>query len=690
MDPFPPIWRAGAWLADQTPDLGNLMKGSVVPRKDDLTSEGSEKKQTEKKSRMRQPQGIWDRILALVAGAFVLFHVYTAYMGPFPNLRQRAIHVCFALILVFAFMRPLGRKVTGSWRRLPIIADVVFMIITIISCVYVVVDYHWIMEHPAEITPFQMAVGLPLLVLVLEAGRRTVGILFPLLTSIFIIYAVGGQYIPDIPIIGKYLAYWGHRGFSFEHIIQVLYLSDKGIWGFVTGISSTLVAIFIIFGGVLLATGQGETFMDLAICLTGRFYGGAAKVSTLASGFFGMMSGSAVANVVTTGNFTIPLMKRLKYGKEFAAGVEATASTGGQITPPIMGAGAFLMAEFLEMPYISVAIAACIPAFLFYTAVFSAIHIESHKRQLVRLPSEEIKPLKQVLKPSRSIPLFIPIIILISLMLNGHTPEWSAFWATISFAGIFTFSTLRPAEIKERFSKLVKGMRAIADSLMKIVPLLVCANVIVSLISLTGLSVNMSELIISISGQNILLALGLAALVALILGMGIPTPAAYLLGASVVAPSLSEMGFAPLAAHMFIFYFAILSAITPPVCAGVYVASGIAGSDWLKTSWVAIRLSLVTYILPFVFIFNTSLLMQGATGGILWSLFICFMGVLMLAAGIMGYLFVAIPVLVRLGFVVGAFLCLSTDPVFGSIGMLLGISLYLYQRYCQKKLEVNA
>ncbi|MGD8562349.1 MAG: TRAP transporter fused permease subunit [Desulfarculaceae bacterium] len=665
------------------------MKDSAVLGKDELASEGTVKKQPEKQDKMRHPQGIWDRILALVAGAFVLFHVYTSYMGPFPNLRQRAIHVCFALILVFAFMRPFGKKLTGSWRNIPIAADAVFIIITIISCAYVVIDYHWIMEHPAEITAFQMAVGLLLLFLVLEAGRRTVGILFPLLTAFFILYAVAGQYIPDIPVIGDYLAYWGHRGFSFEHIIEVLYLSDKGIWGFVTGISSTLVAIFIIFGGVLLATGQGETFMDLAICLTGRFYGGAAKVSTLASGFFGMMSGSAVANVVTTGNFTIPLMKRLKYGKEFAAGVESTASTGGQITPPIMGAGAFLMAEFLEIPYISVAIAACIPAFLFYTAVFSAIHIESHKRQMASLPSDEIKPFKEVMKPSRSIPLFIPIIILISLMLSGRTPEWSAFWATVSFAAIFVFSTLKPNEIKQRSRKLLVGMRTIASSLMKIVPLLVCANVIVSLISLTGLSVNMSEMIISISGKSAFLALGLAALVSLILGMGIPTPAAYLLGASVVAPSLIEMEFTPLAAHMFVFYFAILSAITPPVCAGVYVASGIAGSEWLKTSWVAIRLSMVTYILPFIFIFNTSLLMLGATSDILWSVFVCFIGVLMLSAGVMGYLFAAIPALVRVAFLIGALLCLSTDPVLGSIGIAVGVGLLLFQIFFQKKRETN-
>lgn len=641
-------------------------------------------KETARGEKQRQPTGIWKVILASLAVSFVLFHIYTSFAGPLPNLRQRAVHVGFALILTFSLMRPFSFKKKRGKSQFSLILDIVLISLVVIVCGFVLVKYHWIMEHPAESTNIGLILGIVGLILALEAGRRTVGILFPLLTAFFILYALLGQHIPDIPLIGDYLDYWGHRGFSLKHIIQVMYLSDQGLWGFVTGISATIVAIFIIFGGFLLTTGCGENFIDLAIWFTGRFYGGAAKVSVIASGFFGMMSGSAVANVATTGNFTIPLMKRLKYGSEFAAGVEATASAGGQITPPIMGAGAFLMAELLEMPYIQVAICAAIPAYLYYMSILSAIHFESVKRNLGRVPKEDIKPMREIIKPSRSLPLFIPILVLLTLMLKGRTPETSAFWAISSFAFLYIFSTFERSAIKNRFVTFFAGMYDIGVSLIKVVPLLVCANIIVSLISLTGIGVNVSELLMSISGDHIVLALLLAALVTLMLGMGIPTPAAYLLGASVLAPSLKTMGFHPLACHMFIFYFAILSALTPPVCAGVYVAAGIANSDWLKTAWVAIRLAIVKYILPFMFIFNVSLLFLGPGWKIAWSIGSATIGAYMIAGGTMGYFFGNLGILMRLTIVAGSFLCFTAAPLKVVIGFAIGVGVVLYQKISKK------
>jgi TRAP transporter 4TM/12TM fusion protein len=642
------------------------------------------KKDSDRQIPQRRPTGVWKIILGTVAVSFVLFHLYTSFAGPLPNLRQRAVHVGFAFILTFSLIKPFA-SVKKDWEnRFFLILDMVLISLVVVVCSFILVKYNWIMEHPAESTHTGLILGSIGLLLALEAGRRTVGILFPLLTAFFILYALLGQYIPDIPMIGDYLDYWGHRGFSLRHIIQVMYLSDQGLWGFVTGISSTIVAIFIIFGGFLLTTGCGENFIDLAIWFAGRFFGGAAKVSVIASGFFGMMSGSAVANVATTGNFTIPLMKKLKYGSEFAAGVEATASAGGQITPPIMGAGAFLMAELLEMPYIQVAICAAIPAFLYYLSILSAIHFESVKRNLGCVPKEDIKPMQEIIKPSRSLPLFIPIIILLTLMLKGRTPETSAFWAILSFAVLYIFSTFEPAAIKSRLFKFFTGMYDIGASLIKVVPLLVCANIIVSLISLTGIGVNLSELLMGISGDHILLALLLAALVTLMLGMGIPTPAAYLLGASVLAPSLKAMGFHPLACHMFIFYFAILSALTPPVCAGVYVAAGIANADWLKTAWVSMRLAIVKYILPFMFIFNISLLFLGSAWKIAWSIGAATVGAYMIAGGTMGYFFGNLGILTRLGIIVASLLCLTTTPLKVVIGVVIGVGIVLYQKNKKK------
>ena len=644
-------------------------------------------KNNQKKNRLEQrnSEGIWKVVLSVVAVTFVLFHIYTGFAGPLPNLEQRAVHVGFALILTFSLMRPSRKKGDVSWHSVFLGIDIIFIIMTIISCGYILFNYNWIMEHAAESTNIQLFLGTVALILALEAGRRTIGITFPILTLLFLLYALFGQYIPDIPFIGDYLSYWGHRGFSMKHIIQVMYLSDKGLWGFVTGVSSTIVAIFIIFGGFLLSTGAGDTFMDLAARLTGRFLGGAAKVSVVVSAFFGMLSGSAVANTATTGNFTIPLMKRLKYGNEFAAGVEATASAGGQITPPIMGSAAFLMAELLEMTYIKVAICAIIPAYLFFISVFFAIHFESAKRNLESVPKDHIKPLGEILKPSRSIQLFIPVILLITLMLQGRTPETSAFWAIAVLSMLYTFSTFKVSEIKKRLFRLIAGMDTVGRSLIKVVPLLVCANIIVSLITLTGIGVNISEVIIGLSGSHSYLALGLAAIVALMLGMGVPTPAAYLLGAAVVAPSLTSMGFEPIASHMFVLYFAILSVLTPPVCPGVYVAAGIADADWLKTAWVAIRLAIVKYILPFMFILNTSLLMLGPTSKIIWSVATATMGVYMIAAGTMGFLLENLGIVMRLVLIAGSLLCFTSNAINVFIGVTLGGCVFAYQMIDRKK-----
>ena len=633
--------------------------------------------------------GTWKIILSTVAIVFVMFHIYTGFAGPLPNLKQRAVHVGFALILTFSLMGFMKKKDKGLWYSVLLGIDILLIIMAIVSCGYILFNYDWIMEHPAESTNVQLFLGTAAFILALEAGRRTIGIIFPVLTLLFLFYALFGQYIPDIPLIGDYLSYWGHRGFSLQHIIQVMYLSDQGLWGFVTGVSSTIVAIFIIFGGFLLSTGAGNTFMDLALRFTGKFFGGAAKVSVVVSAFFGMLSGSAVANTATTGNFTIPLMKKLKYGNEFSAGVEATASAGGQITPPIMGSAAFLMAELLEIPYIEVAVCALIPAYLFFASVFFAIHFESARRNLERVPDDYIKRLGEILRPSRSIPLLIPVILLIALMVKGYTPETSAFWAIAVLSILHVFSTFSLSEIRKRAFNLINGMDNVGRSLIKVVPLLVCANIIVSLITLTGIGVNISEVIIGLSGTNTFLALGLAAIVALMLGMGVPTPAAYLLSAAVVAPSLIHMGFNPIATHMFVLYFAILSVLTPPVCPGVFVAAGIAKADWLETAWISVRLAIVKYILPFMFIFNTSLLLLGPVPNIIYSVTTATVGVYMIAAGTMGYLVKSLGAGMRIILVAGALLCFTNDPIKIGLGIILGCFVFIYEKSIVKHDEMR-
>jgi len=633
----------------------------------------------------RQYGGVWRILIGLIAVGYVLFHLYTGYAGPFPNLQQRAVHVGFALILTFLILPPFVRKQGGRRESIFLAVDLAAVAMTIWCCVYIIVKYDWIMDHPAESTSFQLILGTVAILLTLETSRRSIGLLFPILTFLFLLYAYLGPYIPDIPLIGNALAYWGHRGFSIPYIIQIMFLSDQGLWGFVTGISATIVAMFIIFGAFILFTGGGETFIDLAVWSTGRFYGGAAKVAVVASGFFGMISGSAVANVATTGTFTIPMMKRLKYGSEFAGAVEATASSGGQITPPIMGAGAFIMAEILEVSYLKVALCAAIPAYLYYLGCFSAIHFESVKRNLGRVSPADIKPLRVIMKPSRSVPLFVPIFILLGFLLQGYTPETSAFWAIMAAVTLFLFSTFRTTEVKMRWIRLLKGMEDAGRSMIKVVPLLVCANIIISLINLTGIGVKLSEFILAVAGQNEFLALILAATVTLILGMGVPTTAAYLLAAAVIAPSLKMMGFEAIAVHMFIFYYAILSAITPPVCAAIYVGAGIAGANWVKTAWIAMRLALVEYMIPFIFIYNTSLLFLGSGQTILFSFITATIGVSMIGCATMGYLAGPLNIFMRLAILVGSTMCITPGLRSDLAGLGILALVYAYQRIQARK-----
>jgi TRAP transporter 4TM/12TM fusion protein len=635
----------------------------------------------------RQLAGSWRILAGLIAVCYVLFHLYTGYAGPFPNLRQRAIHVGFALVLTFLILPPFARRRGGRRETIFLSVDLGAVAMAVWCCVYIIAKYDWIMDHPAESTSFQLFLGSVAILLALEAGRRTIGLLFPILTLFFLLYAYFGPYIPEIPWIGNILAYWGHRGFSIPYIIQVMFLSDQGLWGFVTGISATIVAMFIIFGAFILFTGGGETFIDLAVWATGRFYGGAAKVAVVASGFFGMISGSAVANVATTGTFTIPMMKRLKYGSEFAGGVEATASSGGQITPPIMGAGAFIMAEILEISYLKVAVCAAIPAFLYYLGCFSAIHFESVKRNLGRVPPGEVKPLRVIMKPSRSVPLFVPIFILLGFLVQGYTPETSAFWAIAAAVSLYLFSTFKAAEIGLRWERLIRGMEDAGRSMIKVVPLLVCANIIISLINITGIGVKLSEFILAVAGENQFMALILAAVVTLILGMGVPTTAAYLLAAAVIAPSLKMMGFEAIAVHMFIFYYAIISAFTPPVCAAVYVAAGIAQADWLRTAWVSMRLAVVKYIIPFIFIYNTSLLFLGSPEIILSSFITATIGVSMIGSGTMGYLAGPLNPFMRVAVLIGSTMCMTPGLRSDIAGLGILALVYVYQKIQARKIH---
>jgi TRAP transporter 4TM/12TM fusion protein len=536
---------------------------------------------------------------------------------------------------------------------------------------YIVVHYNWVMENPSTSTPVGVVLGTVLTLVTLEAARRTIGLTFTVLAAVSVAYAFAGPWIPGT---------WGHRGFSWTSIQETLYLSTEGILGSVTGISATLVAIFLVFGAVLYHTGGGETFVDLAKLLAGRSHGGPAKVSVFSSAFFGTISGSAVANVVVDGIFNIPLMKRMRYRPEFAAAVEATASSGGQIMPPVMGAGAFIMAELLQIGYVQVALAATIPAVLYYLGCGAAIHFEARRMGLATIPANMLPRARDVFAWRRSAPLFVPVAILTYFLVSGYTAGTSTFWSVVASLGLFLAAATSGADFVARVRGMGQALVAGGKAIVQVATLIAAAGIVIGIINLTGVGVKLSEFVIGASGASMLAALFLAMIVCLILGMGLPTTAAYVLAASVVAPALVKLGALPIAAHLFVFYFAIISAITPPVCAAVYVAAAIARANWVTTGFIATRLGLAGFIVPYMFVYAPALLLEGPWSEVAWAVVTACVGVVALAAGAMGFLLRSASWLERVALVAAALLLIKPGVYTDAAGAVLLAAVVVLQR----------
>lgn len=611
---------------------------------------------------LRKP---FSALAAAIAVLFTLFQLYTAFAGAFPDLIQRSIHMGFAIVLAFLLYSACHR----SPKERPSMIDILAIIMGVAVCGYAALNYDRIMTNPGISSQWDLVLGIIATVIVLEMTRRILSWILPAIAALTIIYAYFGRYLPDV---------LAHRGFSLSYIIETLYMSTSGLWGTVTGVSATVVAGFLIFGSVLYYTGGGEIFVDLAKALAGRSYGGPAKVSCISSALFGTISGSAVANVVVDGVFNIPLMKKLGYKPEFAAAVEATASTGGQIMPPVMGAGAFIMAELIRVAYLKIALAAAIPALLYYLGVTASIHFEARKSNLARIPKELIPSVRRTLP--KSAPLFIPVALLIYLLLDGRDPTSSVFWATAVSAALY-FATVRSiAMLKERARNMVSAMEAGGKSIVLVASLCCCAQIVIGMVNLSGLGIKMSELVIGLSMGVEFLALFFTMIVCLILGMGLPTTAAYVLAASVAGPALIKLGVIPVAAHLFVFYFAIISAITPPVCAAVYAATAIARSNWLQTGWLAVRMGLAGFVAPFLFVYRPAVLLAGHPLDILWSSLMSALAVMSLAGGAIGYFGGRCRWFESILLVAGALLLIMPGLVTDLIGFIVVGAIFILQK----------
>jgi len=572
------------------------------------------KEQTEK--------GFIPILLGLIAIAMSLFHLYTAQFGLLTAMKQRGIHLLFAFFLVF-LRGPLGKKAKGESRpTISLVIDWALILLSLAVILNLVLGFEEFMMRGGEPTERDIWMGIILVALILEATRRSLGLALPLISLVFILYAFFGNYIPGI---------WGHRGVDLSSFSAYQYLTTEGIFGIPLGVSASFIFVFILFGSFLVGSGTGEFFIDFANSIAGHLRGGPAKVAVLSSAVFGTISGSAVANVVGTGSFTIPLMKRIGYRPAFAGAVEAVASTGGQIMPPVMGAAAFIMADMLGISYLSVCIAAAIPALLYYWSLLWMVHLEALKLGLRGIPREELPRVSSVLK-SRGFLLF-PAIILLILLVLGYSPMKAGFWSIVS---VIVLSYAKK-ETRINFPRFFQILKNGALGSLEVVMACACAGIVIGIVTQTGLGLKLSGLIIDASGGILILTLIFIMVVSLILGMGLTTSAAYILTVILGGPALVKLGVLPLAAHMFVFYYACLSTITPPVALAAYAGAGIAQAHPFRVGFEAMRLAAVAYFVPYLFIFTPVLLFQGTPVEILMASLTAVIGCVSLGGGLQGF-----------------------------------------------------
>lgn len=551
--------------------------------------------------------------LSILIGLFV---IYTSAFGTFPVLINRPVFL--GLIILLGIMNfPAFSE--HRYRPFGVIIDLALASIVIAACMRVAVLQDYIMtQYPiANTTDVFLAWGL--VGIVLELCRRTVGWFFTTLVIASIAYAFFGEYAP-----GPFQI----RGFSLEQITETVYLGDRGIWGSLVGVSATILAVFIMFAGLLLNTGAGQSFIDIATRLGGSSPGGAGKVSTIASGLFGMLAGSSVANVATTGNITIPMMLRLGYPAPLSGAIEAVASTGGQLAPPILGAAAFIMAEFLGVSYWTIAAAAVLPALLFYLSVYLTIHGIAIKKNLATIERKDMPAWSEAVKLDRILPLIMGLGGIVVGVMRGNSMMFAVFLGIAGVVLSYLVVTLlwnREAP-SSSLPKLWTGFVSAGQGLVLVGILLAGAQILVTLLNMTGLAGTISSFVTSFAGDNLLLLGVLTACISLIMGMGLPTVAAYVLVASMMVAPLEAAGVSGLAAHMFVLYYASLSSITPPVCVAVFIAAGIAKTKWIDVAYQSLRLGAVSYLIPFLFLYYPGILNQGSWPAILYA---CFTGAIL-------------------------------------------------------------
>lgn len=602
-----------------------------------------------------------------------LYHFITSFVGAPATLKHRSLHVSMMLFLSF-ILYPASDK--ASRKKLPVY-DTVLALLSLGITLYVWTDYPNIIARAGLINRMDMIVGTCLVVLVLEASRRISGLPLTLLAMGFIAYALFGRNIPGI---------FSHRGYDWLSLVNQFFISTDGIYGTSVGVASSYIFLFILFGEVMNKSGMGKFFNDIALALAGSSMGGPAKVAVIASGFLGSINGSAIANVVTTGTFTIPLMKKTGYSKEFAGAVEATASVGGQLLPPIMGATAFIMAEMVGIKYSSIIVYAAIPAILYYIGIIIQVHFRASKRNLVGLPKEELPKVGDVMKESGH--LLIPIVFLLGMLFfSGKTVVFSAFCSILVTIAASMLKKNTRMSLKDMIDALASGAKGTVSVAMA------CAivGIIIAVTSITGFGLNMANAIIQLGGTSILATLIFTMVTCMILGMGLPSIPAYLITATIAAPALVKLGIPVVAAHLFVFYFAMFANLTPPVALAAFAAAGLSGGDPMKTGIDSVKLALAGFIIPYMFVFNNEILLLNTTWLIaLRVAFTSIIGVMMIGVAIEGYLLKEVPVWLRAASFLCALLLITANVMQDMVGFAILAVLLVQQMLKVKKEKANA
>lgn len=577
-------------------------------------------KKYDRESNTMQYTTFMAKIVSALAITFSVFQLYTAIFGVLDAQLQRAVHLGFGLALSYLLYPALD-----SWSRQTIHPlDVILAVLGAAAPAYIVYEYQNLVLRAAMPTELDIVVGVTGILLVIEAARRVVGIPMVCVVLAFLAYAFAGPYMPGV---------LAHRGLTVNQLVSHLYYTTEGIFGIPLGVSSTFIFLFILFGAYLESTGLGKFFIDAANAIAGWASGGPAKVAVLSSGLMGTVSGSSVANVVGTGSLTIPMMKKLGYHKNFAGAVEAAASTGGQLMPPVMGAAAFLMAEFVGVPYIEIVQAAIIPAFLYFMGVWLGVHFEAKRSNLRGIPRDQLPRLGTLLRERGH--LALPLIVIVYLLVSGYTPMRAALVAI--FLSILVSSLRKSTRMKPM--EILLGLETGARNVLGVLVACAAAGIVIGVVTKTGVGLKLASGLLELSGGMLLPSMFFTMITAIVLGMGVPTTANYVITSTIAAPALIQLRIPVLAAHMFVFYFGIIADVTPPVALAAYAGAGISGGNALMTGVNASKLAIAAFIIPYMFVLSPELLMIDATvGGLALSVFTAVLGMVAISASLIGYL----------------------------------------------------